>query len=209
MQAFEGKNLCGNPERFVSLLHNHNDIPMKRIYIPLLMLLIALSAKAQTENISIRSDGTQRKDFGGFILDMGSMLNAESLTLPMLFLPGMSQLMPLLPDDGELKINPNAWTFNNKVIYTTTSSLNFSPHGALVYPGAHSLPFQWQSTTYKLNNGMRLTSYGEYEADGRRVMNPQAMPWQKQNFNAGFWLESSDGKFGIGIEVHRGRNNPF
>jgi hypothetical protein len=35
------------------------------------------------------------------------------------------------------------------------------------------------------------------------------MPWQKQNFNAGFMLESEDGKFGIGIEVHRGRNNPF
>ncbi len=182
---------------------------MKRIYISLFMLLVALSMQAQTEHISIHTDGTSRKDFGGFILDMGTMLNTESLTLPTFFLPNMSQLMPLLPDDNELKINPNAWSFSNKVIYSVTSRLNFSPHGALAYPGTMSAPFQWQSATYKLNNGMRLTSYGEYDADGRKVLNPQAMPWQKQNFNAGVWLESSDGKFGIGIEVHRGRNNPF
>ena len=79
-----------------------------------------------------------------------------------------------------------------------------SPHFRMYWQ-----PFQWQSTTYKLNNGMRLTSYGEYDADGKKVMNQHALPWQKQNFNAGVWLESSDGKFGIGIEVHRGRNNPF
>ena len=62
---------------------------MKRIYIPLLMLLLALSAQAQTEHISIQEDGPQRKDFGGFILDMATMLNAESLTLPVVFLPNM------------------------------------------------------------------------------------------------------------------------
>ena len=182
---------------------------MKRVFIPLIMLLIALSTQAQTESISIRTDGTQCKDYGGYILDMGTMLNTESLSLLVLFLPNMSQLMPLLPDDEELKINPDAWTFNNKVIYTTTSSLNFPPRGALVHPATQGAPFQWQSTTYKLNNGMRLTSYGEYDADGKKVMNQHALPWQKQNFNAGVWLESSDGKFGIGIEVHRGRNNPF
>ena len=182
---------------------------MKRIYIPLLMLLLALSAQAQTEHISIQEDGPQRKDFGGFILDMATMLNTESLTLPVVFLPNMSQLMPLLPDDNTLKINPDAWTFNKNVLPTVTSSLSFPPSGALAYPGMQSAPFQWQSTTYKLNNGMRFTTYGEYDADGRKVRNPQAMPWQKQNFNAGFELKSEDGKFGIGIEVHRGRNNPF
>ena len=182
---------------------------MIRIYIPFLMILLSLSAQAQTESISIQADGAQRKDFGGYILDMATMLNTESLTLPMPFLPNMSQLTPLLPDSEGLKINPDAWKFNSKAIYTTTPSLNISNSGSLFYPGSQSVPFQWQSATFKLNNGMRFTTYGEYDADGRRVRNPQAMPWQKQNFNAGFMLESEDGKFGIGIEVHRGRNNPF
>ena len=173
------------------------------------MLLLALTAQAQTENISIQADGPQRKDFGGFILDMATMLNTESLALPAFFLPNMSQLMPLLPDDNALKINPEAWTLNKNVIPTVTSSLSFPTSGAFVYLGSQSAPFQWQSTTYKLNNGMRFTTFGEYDADGRRVRNPQALPWQKQNFNAGFELKSEDGKFGIGIEVHRGRNNPF
>ena len=67
----------------------------------------------------------------------------------------------------------------------------------------------YEDHTCKIVDGMPMPTYGEYDADGRRVRNPQALPWQKQNFNAGFELKSEDGKFGIGIEVHRGRNNPF
>ena len=72
------------------------------------MILLSLSAQAQTESISIQADGAQRKDFGGYILDMATMLNTESLTLPMPFLPNMSQLTPLLPDSEGLKINSDA-----------------------------------------------------------------------------------------------------
>ena len=68
---------------------------MKRIAYILFFLLGALSAQAQTET-DIRLDGAGLKDFGGFILDMGTMLNAESLTLP----PFITPLSQLAPADG-------------------------------------------------------------------------------------------------------------
>ena len=46
----------------------------KLIYI-LLMLFPALSAQAQTEGGNSLHHELQVKDFGGFILDMGTMLN--------------------------------------------------------------------------------------------------------------------------------------
>ena len=67
----------------------------------------------------------------------------------------------------------------------------------------------WQGASYKLNNGMRINLYGEYDADGRKVYNPSAMPWERNNFNAAFEMKSANGNFGIKVEVHGGRNNPY
>ena len=68
---------------------------MKRIYIPFLMILLSLSAQAQTESISIQADGAQRKDFGGYILDMATMLNTESLEVDMPFRLDPHTLTPI------------------------------------------------------------------------------------------------------------------
>ena len=182
---------------------------MKRIYIPFLMILLSLSAQAQTESLSIQADGAQRKDFGGYILDMATMLNTESLEVDMPFRLDPHTLTPIYHLEMEPQIRPEAFKIDTQIIYSVINSPTFPHSGLLAHPGVASGSFQWQSVTRKLNNGMRFTTYGEYDADGRRVQNPQAMPWQKQNFNAGFMQESEDGKFGIGIEVHRGRNNPF
>ena len=59
--------------------------------------------------------------------------------------------------------------------------------------------------SFKLKNGMRLNTYGEYNADGKKVPNPAAMPWEKNNFKGAFEMKSSDGNFGIRIEVQQGR----
>ena len=67
----------------------------------------------------------------------------------------------------------------------------------------------WQGASYKLKNGWRINTYGEYNADGKKVYNPMAMPWQRNNFNAAFEIKSENGSFGIKVEVQGGRNNPF
>ena len=173
------------------------------------MLLLTLPIQAQREDIVISFDGAQTKNFGGFILDMGTMLNAETLTLPMPNLLPPSMLAPLSTYNNTFTINHDALDFNKKIIYSTTTSQNFTPGRGFMYPGMTGTTIQWQSATYKLNNSLRIITYGEYDADGRKVHNPHAKPWQKNNFNAGFEMKSSNGSFGIKLEVHGGRNNPF
>ena len=72
-----------------------------------------------------------------------------------------------------------------------------------------SMPPTLQSATFKLKNGLHITTYGEYDADGNKVRNPSALPWERNNFNGAFEMKSENGNFGIRIEVQRGRNNPF
>ena len=64
---------------------------------------------------------------------------------------------------------------------------------------------QWQGASYKLNNGIRINTYGEYDSNGYKRVNPTAMPWQRNNFNAAFEMKSANGKFGIKVEVNAGR----
>ena len=57
-----------------------------------------------------------------------------------------------------------------------------------------------------LELGMLLN--GEYDANGRRVYNPSALPWERNNFNGAFELKSENG-FGLRIEVQQGNRTPF
>lgn len=169
-------------------------------------MLASIQLHAQTEGIEISFDGPQRKDYGGFILDMGTMLNAESLTVTP-FLPTLGYLAPM---DGlpAYQFNPDAFRINPNITYTGglgNSTLHTSTL-SLLYPGMGSGMVNWQGKSYKLNNGARINLYGEYDADGRKVHNPSAMPWQKKDFNAAFEFKSANGNFGVKLEVHGGRN---
>lgn len=182
---------------------------MKRLLTILLLLTSILSLQAQTETEG-RMEGSRVKDFGGFILDMGTMLNAESLTLDMA-LPPLGYLPSLTDATPKLIIQPEAFRLNPNLTYMGGTAINPSRTSilSLLYMGIGSGMVNWQGASYKLNNGMRINFYGEYDADGRKVYNPSAMPWQKNNFNAAFEMKSANGNFGIKVEVHGGRNNPY
>lgn len=66
-----------------------------------------------------------------------------------------------------------------------------------------------QMGSFRLRNGMRLNTYGQYDKNGYRVFNPSALPWERDNFKGAFELKSEDGSFGIRIEVEQGRKTPF
>lgn len=172
---------------------------MKKLLYIFLFLSCTLEVMAQTEaqNESLpESHISQVKDFGGFILDMGTMLNAESLVVP-LSLPTLSYLTP--PETSNpFQLNPEAFKLNPRIVYSGGTG-----------NGMGRSMVNWQGTTYKLNNGGRINMYGEYNADGYRVYNPSAMPWERNNFNAAFEFKSANGSFGIKVEVHGGRNNPY
>ena len=173
----------------------------KRIY-TLLLLLGSLTSYAQ-ESLHV-------KDFGGFILDMGTMLNAESLVVSPMILPTLSYLASF-SETTPYQLNPEAFKLNPNITYMggTSFSTSRTPMYALQYNGMGSGLVNWQGASYKLNNGMRINLYGEYDADGRKVYNPSALPWERNNFNAAFEMKSANGNFGIKVEVHGGRNNPY
>ena len=86
----------------------------------------------------------------------------------------------------------------------------FSGFGYRVWLGAVRLlhsSCKWD--LFKLKNGMRINTYGDYDKDGWRVPNRSAMPWEKNNFRGAFELKSANGNFGIRIEVQQGRNGPY
>ena len=181
----------------------------KLIYI-FLMLFPSFVVHAQSEGGKALYPDSQVKDFGGFILDMGSMLNAESLVVSAPFLPSLNYLAPL--DDVNLyQLNPDAFKLNPNITYMGGTAINSSRTSilSLLHTGIGSGMVNWQGTSFKLNNGMRINFYGEYDADGNKVYNPSALPWQRNNFNAAFEMKSANGNFGIKVEVHGGRNNPY
>ena len=63
---------------------------MRNLIYIFLMLIPALWVHAQSEGGRSLHPDSQVTDFGGFILDMGSMLNAESLVVSAPFLPSLS-----------------------------------------------------------------------------------------------------------------------
>jgi hypothetical protein len=56
---------------------------------------------------------------------------------------------------------------------------------------------------------MRINLYGEYNADGHKVYNPSAFPWERNQLHSAFEMKSANGSFGIKVEVHGGRNYPY
>lgn len=188
---------------------------MKKHLVILVALMATLSAGAQTETEDNAAflEGAGVKDFGGFILDMGTMLNTESLVVrPPLFLSALSWDAGMFePLESPLQLNPDALRFNPHITsFGGTLTGGYQPgfHSAL-YPHSMNGRVQLQGASYRLNNGMRLNTYGEYDADGYKRYNPAALPWERNNFNAAFELKSANGKFGIRMEVQRGRNNPY
>ena len=106
------------------------------------------------------------------------------------------------------QLDPNiTYGKENATIFSRGYS-SFGMYGFGAY-GFGPMPPTLQSATFKLKNGWKITTYGEYDADGNKVRNPSALPWEKNNFNGAFEMKSENGNFGIRIEVQRGRTTPY
>lgn len=177
---------------------------MKKLILSLSFLLSVTLASAQSEipSDSIRRTPTANvKEFGGFLLDMG-LMNVATPELPKFSLD-----MPNLTKDyGQIfQLNPNA-TYTQGLTDAFSSSSFFS----LGHDWGFSSSSQFmQMGSFKLKNGMRINTYGDYNKDGQKVPNRSAMPWEKNNFRGAFELKSANGAFGIRIEVQQGRNAPY
>lgn len=178
---------------------------------------ISLYAQSEAQGDSIRShvlpDGTppegalmpEVKNYDGFLLDM-NLLKMEAPRLPEFTLE--------IPDASKdysrmFRLNPNA-TYSQGLsnVFSLTNSTVYSmnPFGL---SGFWSSPENLQMESFRLKNGMRINTYGEYDKDGWKVPNHSALPWEKNNFKGAFEMKSSNGAFGIRIEVQQGNRTPF
>ena len=178
---------------------------------------ISLYAQSEAQGDSIRShvlpDGTppegalmpEVKNYDGFLLDM-SLLKMEAPRLPEFTLE--------IPDASKdysrmFRLNPNA-TYSQGLsnVFSLTNSTVYSmnPFGL---SGFWSSPENLQMGSLRMKNGMRINTYGEYDKDGWKVPNHSALPWEKNNFKGAFEMKSSNGAFGIRIEVQQGNRTPF
>ena len=178
---------------------------MKKLILIFTLLLATILVSAQSE---LPSDSIRRtpspsiKEFGGFLLDMG-LMNITPPKLPKFEF----QLPNATKDYAQLfKLNPNT-TYSQGFTDTFSPSLSY---GMMGYGWGFSSTSQFmQMGSFKLKNGMRINTYGDYNIDGWKVPNRSALPWEKNNFRGAFELKSSNGVFGIRVEVQQGRNYPF
>jgi len=181
---------------------------MKRV-LTTLCLFVSIATFAQNENDSIvvSHNDSFRKEFGGFILDMSTILNVESLTLKPFF-PTLNNLGTGLFTNDVMTVNPDAFKLNTDVTYFKASSFYPGTNFQLLSPFVDH-GYQWHGASYRLKNDVRINIYGEYDKDGYRQRSSYVAPWQKNDFKAAFEMKSSNGNFGIKLEVQRGRNNPY
>ena len=173
---------------------------------------ISLYAQSEAQGDSIRShvlpDGTppegalmpEVKNYDGFLLDM-SLLKMEAPRLPEFTLE--------IPDASKdysrmFRLNPNA-TYSQGLsnVFSLTNSTVYSmnPFGL---SGFWSSPENLQMGSFRLKNGMRINTYGEYDKDGWKVPNHSALPWEKNNFKGAFEMKSSNGAFGYASKCNKG-----
>lgn len=176
---------------------------MNKLFLTLALLLATVTLCAQGElatDTVRRSPQENYKEFGGFLLDMG-LLSILPVQAPKAEFPFTK---PPTDYNQLFSLNPN-------VTFTQGLSTALAPLGSFVGFGAFggALGFssqQLQMGSFRLKNGMRIHTYGEYNADGYRMPNRSALPWEKNNFKGAFELKSANGNFGIRIEVQQGRN---
>lgn len=135
------------------------------------------------------------KEYGEFLLDMG-LFNIQSIEMPKFD----------IKLDKNTKDFTKIFSLNPDITYSKGLSTIFTPSFSSF--GNSNLQ-NMQMGSFKLKNGMRINTYGDYNSNGFRVPNRSAMPWEKNNFRGAFELKSANGNFGIKVEVQQGRNQPF
>lgn len=177
---------------------------MKKLILFICLILGTTCLYAQSE---VPADSVHRlpptvKQYGDFLIDMG-LFAASPVQMPN---PSLNLYDASKDYNRIFRLNPD---FTMTQGFTYAFAPTYSSGYAWEFGSFSSTPQYLQMGSFKLKNGMRLNTYGEYDADGRKVPNPSALPWEKNNFKGGFELKSGNGAFGIRIEVQQGRGTPY
>lgn len=171
---------------------------MKKLLISICLLLATGVAQAQNEeNIELLPSST--KSFGGFLLDM-TLMNLQAK-------PRFSEYQLVVPDAS--KDYSQLLRLDNSTVYTQGLS-DGRVFSASAFGGGMGSFGMWGGTpttlqmgSFRLKNGWRIHTYGEYNKEGRKVYNPAALPWERNDFKGAFELKSANGAFGFRVEVQQ------
>ena len=176
---------------------------MKKVTLLILLLTVSCVLHAQSETPSLERDS----------LNTNMLLSPEVIKLKNGFLLNLSLMHRPAPTLPSFKLEiPDASKDYGRIFRldpAVTYSLETTQFGWDTYGFFGSTPTTLQAGSFRLKNGMRLNTYGQYNKEGWRVPDPSALPWQRDNFKGAFELKSQDGSFGIRIEVEQGRKSPF
>ncbi|MDR3118303.1 MAG: occludin [Mediterranea sp.] len=174
---------------------------MKNLLFLSVVLAAAVHLSAQNEMIADSiplPPASNIKMSGDFMLDMNLLMPSK--------LPSFGMKTDLLgPDAAKDYIRfllPSRMTFSKFHISASPYPYGYGTEGFFLSPAF------LQAATFKLNDRMQLSTYGQYTWDGRQIPNPGALPWEKNNFTGGIELKSNNG-FGIRIEVRKGRDPAY
>lgn len=166
------------------------------IIVVALLSVTAVSAQEELPSDKTRPLSSEYKQVGGFIIDMGLFRMPE---MPR-FKPE-EMLIDVTKDYSIIFQMDPSWTVSKATISDSYYSA-YSP--GLLGGGTQDMLVG----TFRLNDKMQISLFGQYRMDGTKIHNTSAYPWEKNMFRGGFELKFNK-SFGIRMEVNRGNNYMF
>ena len=176
-------------------------VPFPRHFFLVCCLLAAclrLSAQTEVTVSEVEADDTPVFSLDGVQFDFGPSF----LSLPP-FLSPLTQWP--LPGSSPLEVTLPSW-HPNTLAGIHTGAPSWMRLGMSLFPSELT---SVQGMTFRLNNGIRLSTFGDYDLQGHKRSSPGVLPWQRNNFHAAFEMKSPDGRFGFRVEMRQGRYTPF
>lgn len=178
---------------------------MNRLFGLIIAIIASIGLTYAQENVELVIDEKDRNhgeyNFGGYILN----LDDYQVKMPIWQLPKFELMSQYKTPDFLLGFP------NNTPIYSygnTTYGYN-NPLNRTRWGVQNNIDGPMNSSSFRLNNGVQIITYGDYDSDGNKRKMPSAYPWEKNNFRGGFEIKSGNGKFGFRVEFDRRGANPY
>lgn len=176
---------------------------MKRLFGLIIAIVSSVGLPYAQENVELIIDEKEHNNgeynFGGYILN----LDDYQVKMPQWQLPRF-ELMPQYKTPMFMQAFPSAASYSFGEVYGFNHQINVGRWGL-----HNSIDGPMNSTTFKLNNGVQIVTYGDYNSEGYKRKIPSAYPWEKNDFRGGFEIKSGNGKFGFRVEFDRRGANPY
>lgn len=136
------------------------------------------------------------KEYEGFILDLTEAI-ASPAVIPEFKLLDKS-IDPYTNWLEKLNINTNKVSFGSPN-FSHLPNNYWNRYGIM----SNGINNPINSATFRLGNDWKISTYGDYDANGYKRTNQAQLPWQKNDFRGGFEFKSPNNAFSFRMEVRK------